>query len=73
MPKSPEVFLAHIRDEAHYLLDATEDLEYADFETGETLKRATVRSLRSSAKQRRNFRTHYVTSTLKFRGERWPA
>jgi uncharacterized protein with HEPN domain len=45
MPKSPEVFLSHIRDEAHYLLEATEDVDFADFETDETLKRATVRSL----------------------------
>jgi uncharacterized protein with HEPN domain len=43
--KDDMAFIRHILEEVHYLMQESEDLEYKDFVSNETLKRAFVRSL----------------------------
>lgn len=45
MSKDPVEYIRHIHDECLYLVSVSEDLEYHDFLSDETMKRAVVRSL----------------------------
>jgi uncharacterized protein with HEPN domain len=45
MSKDPTEFLRHIFDECSYIISVTEDLDFGNFYSDETLKRAVVRSL----------------------------
>jgi uncharacterized protein with HEPN domain len=45
MSKSETEYLRHILDEAQYLTDASREVNWAQFSTDETLKRAFVRSI----------------------------
>jgi len=45
MSKDPKEYLRHIQDECSYLINASENLQFDDLLSDETLKRAVVRSL----------------------------
>lgn len=45
MSKDPKEYLRHINEKCLYLISVSKDLEFDDFISNETLKRAVVRSL----------------------------
>ncbi len=49
MSKDPREFLRHIHEECLYLVHVSENLQFDDLLSDETLKRAVVRSLEISS------------------------
>ena len=63
MSYEPRDYLRHILAETDYLLEASEDLSFADFASNDTLRRAFVRSLEVMGEAAKNvpegFRSQY--------------
>jgi uncharacterized protein with HEPN domain len=66
-------YLRHILVEVDYLVGHSAGLTYEAFAADETLRRAFVRSLESSAKRPRRFQRTLGFGMLRWSGGRWPA
>jgi uncharacterized protein with HEPN domain len=64
-------YLRHILVEADYLFERSAGLSYDVFAADETLRRAFVRSLETSAKQRSMSQRTSGHSILRWSGEQW--
>lgn len=60
MSFEPRDYLHHILEEVEYLLEVRKGLTYRDFESNETLKRASVRSPEIIGEAQRRYRPGFV-------------